>query len=249
MRISHGQPGHQIFQHVISFSGVSEISSLQSSNTPHISWVETKNSTRSQTNSCGNALNSNGWCSQETYRVPRAEWWSSEWWCLRKVRLLFSMCQIVIWVKLKLKKTKLFYIYSVFKYNAIKSTITYAAETWCLKAKTVAKLNSTKLDFWRRSARSSRKDKIRNNIIKQKMNVTTCLLDDIKTKQLQWYGNVQRMEEWRLPKEVIKWRPPGRGKRGRPKLTWAEGIGGLMRENGIIEEDWNDRRNWRKKII
>jgi hypothetical protein len=94
----------------------------------------------------------------------------------------------------------------------IKSTITYAAETWCLKAKTVAKLNSTEMDFWRRSARISREDKIRNNIIKQKMNVTSSLLDDIKTKQLQWYGHVQKMEERRLPIEVIKWRPTGRRK-------------------------------------
>ena len=53
-------------------------------------------------------------------------------------------------------------------------------------------------------------------------------MDDIKTKQLQWYGHVQRMEEGRLPKEVMKWRPLGRRKRGRPKLTWAEGIKGLM---------------------
>ena len=102
------------------------------------------------------------------------------------------------------------------------------------------------MDFWRRSARISRKDKIRNNIIKQKMNVT---IDDIKTKQLQWYGHVQRMEEGRLPKEVMKWRPPGRRKRGGPKLTWAEGIRGLMGEKGLMEEDWNDRSNWRKKII
>ena len=65
-------------------------------------------------------------------------------------------------------------------YRAIvTSTITYAAETWCLKAKTVAKLNSTEMDFWRRSARISRKDKIRNIIIKHKMNVTRSLLDDI----------------------------------------------------------------------
>ena len=71
-------------------------------------------------------------------------------------------------------------------YHAIvKSTITYAAETWCLKAKTITKLNSTEMDFWRLSTRISRKDKIRNNIIKQKMNVTRSLLDDIKTKQLQ----------------------------------------------------------------
>jgi hypothetical protein len=81
-------------------------------------------------------------------------------------------------------------------YHAIvKSTMTYAAETWCLKAKTVAKLNSTQMDFWRRSTQISRKDKIRNNIIKQKMNVTRSLLDDIKTKHLQWYGHVQKMEE------------------------------------------------------
>jgi len=41
------------------------------------------------------------------------------------------------------------------------------------------------MEFWRRSARISRKDKIRNTIIKQKMNIVRFLLDDIKTKQLQ----------------------------------------------------------------
>jgi hypothetical protein len=57
------------------------------------------------------------------------------------------------------------------------------------------------------------------------------------------------MEEGRLSKEVTKWRPPGRRKRGRPKFNWAEGITGLMGEKGLVEEDWNDRNNWRKKII
>jgi hypothetical protein len=57
------------------------------------------------------------------------------------------------------------------------------------------------------------------------------------------------MEEERLPKEVMKWRPPGRRKRGRPKLSWAEGIRGLVGEKGLMEEDWNDRSNWRKKIM
>jgi hypothetical protein len=53
----------------------------------------------------------------------------------------------------------------------------------------------------------------------------------------------------RLPKEVMKWRPPRRRKRGKPKLTWAEGIRGLMGEKGLMEEDWNDRNDWKKKII
>ena len=81
------------------------------------------------------------------------------------------------------------------------------------------------------------------------MNIVRSLLDDIKTKPLQGYGHVQRLGELRLPKEVTKWSPPGRRKRGRPKLTWAKGIRGLMGEKGFMEEDWNDRGNWRKKII
>ena len=67
------------------------------------------------------------------------------------------------------------------------------------------------------------------------MNVTRSLLEDIKTKQLQWYGHVQRMEKRRLPKEVMKWRPPGRRERGRPKLTSTEGITGLMGKKGLME--------------
>jgi hypothetical protein len=81
------------------------------------------------------------------------------------------------------------------------------------------------------------------------MDVTRSLLDQIKTKQLQWYGHVQRMEEVRLPKEVKKWRSLGRRKRARPKHTCAEGIRGLMGEKGLMGEDWNERSNWRKKII
>ena len=120
----------------------------------------------------------------------------------------------------------------------VKSTITYAAETWCSRAISLAKLNSTEMDFWRRSARISRKDRIRNTIIKQKMNAKRSLLEDIKTKQIQWHEHVQRTEERRLPKEVMKWRPPGRRKRGTPKLTWAEVIRGLTGEKGLTLWPW-----------
>jgi len=64
------------------------------------------------------------------------------------------------------------------------------------------------------------------------MNVTRSLLDD-KTKQPKWYGHVQRMEEGSLSKKVMKWSPPERRKRGRPKATWAEGIRGLLGGKGI----------------
>jgi hypothetical protein len=57
------------------------------------------------------------------------------------------------------------------------------------------------------------------------------------------------MEEERLPKLVMEWHPPGRSKRGNPQLSRAEEIRGRMGEMGLFEEDWNDRHNWRKKIM
>jgi len=47
----------------------------------------------------------------------------------------------------------------------------------------------------------------------------------------------------------MKLRPPGRRKRGRPQRTWADAIRGVMGEKGLMEDDWNDRSNWRKKIL
>jgi hypothetical protein len=45
---------------------------------------------------------------------------------------------------------------------------------------------------------------------------------------------------------VIKLNPSRRRKRSGPNLTWAEGIRGLMGEEGLMEEDWNDRDKWKK---
>ena len=68
----------------------------------------------------------------------------------------------ILWDRDVTSKTKTHIYHAI-----VKSTITYVAETGCLKAKMTAKLNSTEMDFWRRSARISRKDKIRNTIIKK----------------------------------------------------------------------------------
>ena len=65
------------------------------------------------------------------------------------------------------------------------------------------------------------------------MNVARSLSDDTKTKQLQWYGYVQRMDQRKLSKDIMKWSPPGRRKRGRPKFNWAEGIRSLMGEKRL----------------
>ena len=80
------------------------------------------------------------------------------------------------------------------------------------------------------------------------MKVKGSLTEDIKTAQLRWFGHVKRMREDRLPKKIFEWQPMGRRKRGRPNITWTEGILKTMRERGIQEGDWEDREEWRMAI-
>jgi hypothetical protein len=62
---------------------------------------------------------------------------------INRGRAAITKVNSILWDRDVTHKTK------THNYHAIvKSTITYAAETWRLKARTVAKLNSTEMDFW-----------------------------------------------------------------------------------------------------
>ena len=56
------------------------------------------------------------------------------------------------------------------------------------------------------------------------MDARYTILDEITRKQLIWYGHVETMDQTRLPKTMINWKPEGRKKRGRPRRTWKDGI-------------------------
>jgi hypothetical protein len=70
------------------------------------------------------------------------------------------------------------------------------------------------MDFLRRSARKSRKEKVRNVTI---MEVRKNILEVTEEKRLRWFGHVKRMPGNRLPLKVLEWGPEGTRRRGRPK--------------------------------
>ena len=61
---------------------------------------------------------------------------------INKGRAAISKLNSILWDRYVTPKTKTHVYHAV-----VKNTITYAVETWCLKAKTVAKLNFTEMDF------------------------------------------------------------------------------------------------------
>jgi hypothetical protein len=65
------------------------------------------------------------------------------------------------------------------------------------------------MDFWRRSARKSRKEKVRNGTIREIMEVGKNILVVIEEKRLQWFGHVKRMPGNRLPLKILEWEPEG----------------------------------------
>jgi hypothetical protein len=104
------------------------------------------------------------------------------------------------------------------------------------------------MDFWRRSARKSRKEKVRKVTIREVMKVGKNILEVIEEKQLRWFGHVKRMSGNRLPLKVLEWEPEG-VRRGRPKDRWIDGVRRSMTNHGLTEEDTRDRDRWRNFVL
>jgi hypothetical protein len=91
------------------------------------------------------------------------------------------------------------------------------------------------MDALRRSSRISRKERIRNVIIRQQIGLEETIVKEIEQNQLTWYGHIQRMAEGRLPKIALKWIPKQERTRGRPKKKWMESIRKAMNEINLNE--------------
>jgi len=70
----------------------------------------------------------------------------------------------------------------------------------------------------RRCIGTLRREKIWNEKVKQRIEDT--IIDDIERKRLVCNGYVQKMDEYKLPKEVMEWITSGRRKKGRRRTTW-----------------------------
>jgi hypothetical protein len=53
------------------------------------------------------------------------------------------------------------------------------------------------------------------------------------------------MTRQQMTKQVLKWMPPGRRKKGRPRVRWMKGIHDAVAERLVEDEQWIDREEWR----
>jgi len=46
----------------------------------------------------------------------------------------------------------------------------------------------------------------------------------IKSRRIAWLGHMMRVDEKRIPRRVLEWKPIGRRIRGRPRKRQIEGV-------------------------
>jgi hypothetical protein len=74
------------------------------------------------------------------------------------------------------------------------------------------------------------------------------IVRSVKSRRIAWLGHVMQMDEKRIPKRVLEWKPTGRRIRGRPRKRRIEDIEEDIQLIGIRE--WRklskERTEWRK---
>jgi hypothetical protein len=141
----------------------------------------------------------------------------------------------------KQKKTKKM-LYS----TIIESIGLYGADIREITEANQKKLQAFQIDFLQRSCGISRLDHVRNDRIKEIMDLDKMIIDRVEGKQLVWYGHLQRMSEERWPKKIWEWTPHGRMRRGRPRRTWSNNIKEAMAARDLDEQDIQNRSRWKR---
>ena len=124
------------------------------------------------------------------------------------------MLNSVLWNRQITRKNKLLIYNSI-----VESIVTYGAETRKFNKNLELKLMSMEMDFLRRSARCSRLEKNRNNVIREKNEYYKfCFnLYKIQTVELVW---PRANNGWRkLPRKMLDWCPMSTWKKNKTKTS------------------------------
>ena len=144
------------------------------------------------------------------------------------------LCDKRIGIKLKGKVHK----------TVVRPAMMYGAETWAIKKTEEKKLDVAEMRMLRWMCGVTRKDKIRNEVIRGTTKVRK-ISDKIQESRLRWYGHVMRRDEQYVGRRVMEMDIRGRRRRGRPKRRWMDCVKDDLRSKGLTGDEVWDRSRWR----
>jgi hypothetical protein len=98
-------------------------------------------------------------------------------------------------------------------------TLLYGSETWVTTTRDMTGLEAAELRFLGSVKGYTRLDKIRSEVIRKELGISG--IRDVRSKHKQkWINHLERMDNTRLPKHVLNYKPRGRRDLGRPSKRW-----------------------------
>ena len=132
--------------------------------------------------------------------------------------------------------------------------LTYGAECWTTTTVTRSRIQAAEMKPLRTMIGKSRRDRIRNEHIRERIGVSS-IRNKIEKTQLRWLGHLERMEEGRVARRCWEWRPVGRRPRGRPKKRWKDEVEEVLERHRFPnitqlrrEGQFADRDEWRRRL-
>ena len=95
-------------------------------------------------------------------------------------------------------------------------TLLYGSETWVTTKRDRTRLEAAEMRFISSVAGYKRLDKKRNEIIRRDLVIPGIQAVRTKCKQ-NWINHLERMDNNRLPKHALNYKPRGRRDHGRPR--------------------------------
>jgi len=98
-------------------------------------------------------------------------------------------------------------------------SLLYGSETWVTTKRDMTRLEAAEMRFLRSVTGYRRLDKIRSEDIRQELEISG--IQDVRLKYKQnWINHLERMDNIRLPKYALTYKPRGRRDSGRPRKRW-----------------------------
>jgi hypothetical protein len=151
---------------------------------------------------------------------------------INKGRNITRSLNSILWDE-KLRKIK-----KRMRRTVVRHVTMYEAEAWDENRKNGNKPLATEMDCVRKSWRGKRLGRIRNEAIREMMEMEKDIIDEVQKRQLMCFGDTNIMDETGWPREVLRYAPLEMRKRGRLRQGWRDDI----------EEQWKQETSLKKAL-
>ena len=183
----------------------------------------------------GSKVAADGGC--ENHVVHRMNDWYRAWGSLKSV-----LSNRGFWIKAK----------NCLCEEVIVPTALYGTEAWGLRSAERRKVNVLEMKCLRSLVGVSRMDRFRNEKVRRGAGIEMELACRADQRVLRWFGHVERTDEYRMARRVLMAEVSGGLIRGRPRLSWMDGVKVALGNRRMTVEAarqcTKDRKEWRALV-